>query len=89
VIQYAEYVKGKKQYEEAILSSEIYQKLGGLRSDVFYPMIPFRDEEDMFPVAEVLELPQESVLVCYEPGTEPVEKKLYIEANWAYEVITV
>jgi hypothetical protein len=66
----------------------LHKEYGGLKTNVFYPIVPFRDDEDVFPVDEVVKLPKEKVLVCEEPGTEPVEKELYIDSEkWAYEVI--
>lgn len=89
MIQYAEYVKGKVQYAEAISNSRIIaERFGGLKPEVFYPMVPFRDEEDVFPVTDVVQLPFKTVTVCVEVGEEPIQKGLYIEGDWGFEVLT-
>lgn len=85
--QYVEYIKGKKQYYEAIMNAQIIDKQnGGLKPHVFYPMVAARDDDDIFPVADVVQLPKENVLVCDDAGT-PDLKELYVEGDWAYEVI--
>ena len=85
-IDYTEYIKGRAEYAPRINSSRLFTERGGLDPGVFYPVVPARDDEDVFPVDLVMQLPHEVVKVCETPGEEPEEKMLYVEGDWAYEV---
>ena len=85
-IDYTEFIKGRADYADRINSSRVFSERGGLKPDVFYPMVPMRDEEDEFPVSDVMELEKKMVKVCMRPGDEPEMRELYIEGDWAYEI---
>ncbi len=86
MIEYGEYIRGRRQHASVINGAELFQERGGLKPSVFYPMIPFRDDEESFPVAQVMRLPKVKAMVCERPGEEPEERMLYAVEDWAYEV---
>lgn len=51
------------------------------KQDCFYETTQMRDEEESFPLADVMRLPKKRVKVCMFPDTDPVEMELYVDGK--------
>ena len=83
MIEYAEYIRGEEKYRSRIAYNTVIKKLD---PEGFYPVIAMRDDEDEFPLTDVLRLPKETKKIYPLPGVDPVERQLYIDEFVGYEV---
>lgn len=84
MITYKEFVRGVPRLYFRIASSRLFARK---RQDCFYETVQLRDDEESFPLADVMRLPKEIVKVCMVPDAEPVELELHVDSgDYAYAV---
>jgi len=84
---YTEYIRGLPQFIPQIANARAYLEIGGINQNLFYPMVPLRDEDDGFDLTEVQALPERKIDVVLSPGMPPEVTKVFLDGdNWAYEI---
>lgn len=83
MIKYTEYIEGKEQYRAMIGGAPLFKTLD---AEGFYPTVAMWDEDDDFPIAEILRYEKKVCKVYSMPGYEPVMKELFMDQWMAYAI---